>query len=414
MEGNVSVDVVAVGFWGAFFGAVSLALAAAWLAFTRSAHRVALTGSLAAALSCLYVLVYLGWLPVDDAELLMRLQAHAAALCAGILGLLLFRLLGLMRNRQRARRTIAAIAALMAAAIGAGWLLPPEGALALGALTEVLIIPLAFTRSLRAALRGNRPGWLAVAGVGSMSVAVTGLTWFAFRPDAMPWPAHAVSAVAAMGYLSCMAAAMWVRYAYLIDVREVMVHGPSFDPVTRMRSHVETDAMVTEAFARSAKDGTPVGVLVVSIGNLSALEQLHGRSAYNHGLFICASRLRRVAPPGVELGRLSEDGFLLVVRRPDGPDPLMDLAHQIVKRLMRAVALGTSQDIAALETSRTDWVADVGVGLLMAKSTMRPGTAVAGAQAMSRTAWSYATRVAWYDEQERQIAELPVLATAAR
>jgi hypothetical protein len=277
-EGNVSVDVVAVGFWGAFFGAVSLALAAAWLAFTRSAHRVALTGSLAAALSCLYVLVYLGWLPVDDAELLMRLQAHAAALCAGILGLLLFRLLGLMRNRQRARR-----------------LLPPEGALALGALTEVLIIPLAFTRSLRAALRGNRPGWLAVAGVGSMSVAVTGLTWFAFRPDAMPWPAHAVSAVAAMGYLSCMAAAMWVRYAYLIDVREVMVHGPSFDPVTRMRSHVETDAMVTEAFARSAKDGTPVGVLVVSIGNLSALEQLHGRSAYNHGLFICASRLRRVA-----------------------------------------------------------------------------------------------------------------------
>jgi hypothetical protein len=50
----------------------------------------------------------------------------------------------------------------------------------------------------------------------------------------------------------------------------------------------------------------------------------------------------------------------------------------------------------------------------MAKSTMRPGTAVAGAQAMSRTAWSYATRVAWYDEQERQIAELPVLATAAR
>jgi GGDEF domain-containing protein len=404
------LDVVAVGFWGAFFGAVSLALAAALLAFTRSARRVAFTGSMAALLSTAYVLLYLGWVPVDDPGVLLRLQAHAAALCAGILGLLLFRLLGLMRDRTRARRTIAAFVALMAAAIGAGWLLPPEGALALGALAEVLIIPLAFTRSLRAALRGGRPGWLAVAGVGCMSIAVTGLTWFAFRPETVPWPLHAASAVAAMGYLTCMAAAMWVRYAYLIDVREVMIHGPSFDPVTRMRSHVETDAMVADAFGRSAKDGSPVGVLVVSIGNLSALENLHGRSAYNHGLFLCATRLRRIAPPGVELGRVSDDGFLLVVRRPEGPEPLMDLAHLIVKRLTRGVVLGTSQDIAALETSRTEWVADVGVGLLIAKSTMRPSTAVAGAQAMSRTAWTFATRVAWYDEHERQITELPVRA----
>jgi GGDEF domain-containing protein len=408
------LDPVAIGCWGGFFGAVSLALAAALLAFTRSARRVALTGSLAAALSAAYVLIYLGWVPVDDPATLMRLQAHAAAVCAGILGLLLFRLLGLLRPAGRARRTVSTIVALMLVAVGAGWLLSPEGALALGTLAEVLMITPAFTGAVRTALRGGRPGWLAVAGVGCMSIAVAGLTWFAFRPEAMPWPLHAATAAAAMGYLSCMTAAMWVRYAYLIDVREVMVHGPSFDPVTRMRSHVETDAMVTEAFARSAREGLPVGVLVVSIGNLQALEQLHGRAAYNHGLFICASRLRRVAPPGVELGRLREDAFLLVMRRPPGPDPLVDLGHQVVRRLMRGVALGTSQDIAALETSRTEWVADVGVGVLIAKPSMKPGTAVAGARAMSRTAWSYATRAAWYDEQARQIAELPLPEPAVR
>jgi GGDEF domain-containing protein len=406
------VDTIAVGFWGAFFGAISLALAAALLAFTRSARRVAFTGSLAAALSAAFVLVYLGWVPVQQPESLMRLQAHVAALCAGILGLLLFRLLGLLREPARARTTIGLVIVLMAVATGGGWLLSPEGALGLGVLTEVLIVPLAFAGALRTALRGGRPGWLAVVGIGLMSIAVAGLTWHAFRPEAMGWPLHAVSAVAALGYLSCMAAAMWVRYAYLIDVREVMEQGPSFDPVTRMRSHVETDAMVTEAFARGAKDGLPIGVLVVSIGNLSSLEQLHGRSAFNHGLFVCASRLRRIAPPGVELGRLNDDAFLLVMRRPAGPQPLMDLGHLIVKRLMRGVVLGTSQDISALETSRTEWVADVGVGVFIAMPTMRPASAVAGARAMSRTAWSYSTRVAWYDQEARQISELRMSAAA--
>ncbi|RYY90151.1 MAG: hypothetical protein EOO24_32930, partial [Comamonadaceae bacterium] len=142
---------IAVGFWGAFFGAVSLALVAALLAFTRSARRVAVTGTIAAVLSSAYVLVYLGWVPIADAGALMRVQAHLAALCAGILGLLLFRLLGLLRDPHRARKTIALFVTLMVVAIGGGWLLPPEGALVLGVLTEALIIPWAFVGAQRRA-----------------------------------------------------------------------------------------------------------------------------------------------------------------------------------------------------------------------------------------------------------------------
>ncbi len=38
------------------------------MAFNRSARRVAFTGSLAAGLSALYVLVYLGWVPGIEGE----------------------------------------------------------------------------------------------------------------------------------------------------------------------------------------------------------------------------------------------------------------------------------------------------------------------------------------------------------
>lgn len=401
---------LAVGFWGAFFGATFLLLGGALLAFNRSARRVAFTGSLAAVLSALYVVVYLGWVPGLGGDVLMRLQAQLAAVSAAVLGLLLFSLLGLLRDRRVARVAGFALAALAAGVVVASWMVPPPLALGIGAAMEALIIPLALAASLFTALRGTRSGWLAVAGVGCMSVAAAGLTWHAFDPAGTDWPLHAVSAVAAITYLLCMAATMWDRYSYLIDVREAMVHGPSYDPVTRLRSHVETGVMVGDAFADS-KD-RPLGVIAVSIGNLHALEQLHGRSACNHGLFICASRLRRLAPPGVDLGRVREDGFLMLVHRPASAKMLTDMALQVVDRLSRPVRVGTSEDLAALEASRTEWVADVGVGLLVARPDMKPAVAIAGARAMSRTAWSYPSRVAWYDEDTRQITELSVGAAA--
>ncbi|KQT10687.1 GGDEF domain-containing protein [Ramlibacter sp. Leaf400] len=399
------MDSVSIGFWGAFFGATGLSLVAAVLAFRRSARRVAITGSLSALLSALYVLVFLGWIPGASGEALLRLQAHAAALAAAVLGLMLFWLLGVLRG-GRARSIVVATAAATAAVVALGWWLPPHEALALGVALQALLAVLGLVAALRSARRGASAGWLAVAGVSFMSLTIAGVTCHAFAPESTPWPVHAASALAAIAYTACMASAMWARYAYLIDVRQAMVHGPSYDPVTRLASHHETHLIVGEAFARGYREGWPLGVLVVSIANLDALEHLHGRAAYNHGLFICASRLRRVLPAGVELGRLDNDAFLLLAARPHAADPLIELAHQVVQRLTRAVALGTSKELAELEASRTTWVADIGVGVLVAPPQMRAPTAVAAAKAMSRTAWSYASRVACYDEQAKQIAEL--------
>jgi GGDEF domain-containing protein len=405
------MDTVAVAFWGAFFGTVSLLLAAALIAFSRSARPVAVGGALAALMTGLYVLVFLGWVPVEDDEVLMRLQAHIAAVCAAVLGLLLFWTMGELRQPGRAARANAAMALLTLTVLSTGWLLPPAGALALSTGMEVLMVVISWSASLGSALRGARFGALSVAGITCMAGAIAGLTWFALDPGQVSATAHVASAIAGIVFVGTMAGALWSRYSYLIALREALVHGPSFDPVTRLRSQQETGAMVGDAFSHAGRD-RPIGVVVLSIANLSALEQLHGRAAYNHGLFICANRLRRIAPNGVELGRLGDDAFLLLVRNPGGGRQMGELAHLLVERLARPVALGTSRDMGALESSGTDWVAEVGVGVLIALPDMRPPVAIAGARAMSRTAWSYASRVAWYDEDSRQIAELP-LATAA-
>ena len=68
--------------------------------------------------------------------------------------------------------------------------------------------------------------------------------------------------------------------------------------------------MVGMAFFRQQQDPTrPVGVIAVSIGNFFALENLHGKAAVNHALFVCASRLRRCVPADVEMGRLARRRF---------------------------------------------------------------------------------------------------------
>ncbi len=54
-------------------------------------------------------------------------------------------------------------------------------------------------------------------------------------------------------------------------------------------------------------------------------------------------------------------------------------------------------------------MADVGVGVLAAAApVVRPSTAVGMARAMSRTAWSFGSRIAWFDRDKREIAELPL------
>jgi GGDEF domain-containing protein len=218
-----------------------------------------------------------------------------------------------------------------------------------------------------------------------------------------------LSAVAGTAYLASMALALWARYSYLIELREVMAHGPSYDPVTRMRSHAETGQLVGDVFKQTSAEMRPVGVIVISIANLYALEQLHGRGAVNHALFICAGRLRRSVPADVEMGRLGEDGFLLLPRRSSDPARLVEIARSVANRLVRPVLLNTSAKPSEQEEGRATWAAEIGIGVLAAATPqMRPSVAVSMARDMSRTAWSFASRIAWFDRDNRQIAELPL------
>ena len=269
---------------------------------------------------------------------------------------------------------------------------------------------LALAACVRSARRGDRLAWLAVYGVSFMLLALAGLSWIALDREGVPWYVHAASSVAAVCYLTSMALSLWARYSYLIELREVMAHGPSYDPVTRMRSHAETGQLVGDLFRHTDNgESRPVGVIAISIANLYALEQLHGRGAVNHALFICAGRLRRSVPADVEMGRLGEDGFLLLTRNSQDPVRLVEIARMVARRLRSPVSLSTASDPSAPEAGRATWAAEVGVGVLAAATPqMRPSAAVNMARDMSRAAWSFGSRIAWFDRDSRSIAELPL------
>ena len=396
------MDKVAVAFWGAYFGAVALMLTASLAAFVRSSQRVALTVALSALLSGLFVVAYLGWLPVEG-DVLHRVQAHVAVAATVMLGLMLLSLLGLLRRRDFARRAYAFMVSAGVAVLALGWLLESLESLVLSSIMALGVGTADLGVAIRSAMRGDRFARVAVVGVLVMLLATAGLSWIAVQGGA-PWQLHAIAATAGITYLATMATALWARYSYLLELSEVLAHGPSYDPVTRMRSHSETGQLVGDMFFGRDAAGTPLGVIAVTIANLRALENLHGRAAYNHALFICASRLRRHVPAGVEMGRLGEDGFLLLLR--DGRDAqrLARIGRLLRERLSRPVVLSTSRDPTALEAGRTEWVAEVGVGLLAAGAKLRPSQAVAAARGMSLTAWSYPSRVAWLSHGE--IAEL--------
>jgi GGDEF domain-containing protein len=405
------MDPIAAGFWGAFFGTAVLMLAISLAAFVRSQKRVALMAGFSALMSAGFVAAYLGWLPLSgDAE--ARLLAHAAVIAAVTLGLMLLSLLGLLRFAAAARRIAGALALVAVAVLVAGWLLAPAEALALSSVFAFSVGLVMCVVALRRALGGDRLAWVTVSGVSFMLLALGGLSWIALSAS-VPWPVHAVSAVAGMVYLSVMAGALWKRYSYLLELAEVMAHGPSYDPVTRMRSHSETGQMLGDLFFQREAEARPVGVIAVCIANLYALENLHGRAAFNHALFITAGRLRRCVPETMEMGRLGDDGFLLVARSPQDVRRLREVARVVCERLSRPVVVSTSREPSRLESASTAWAADVGIGVLATSTQVRPTQVVTTARAMARTAWSYASRLACFDPRSGQIAELPAAESSA-
>ena len=87
---------------------------------------------------------------------------------------------------------------------------------------------------------------------------------------------------------------------------------------------------------------------------------------------------------------------------------LIDLARAIEARLRRSVSLTTSREAARIETDSTVWVADIGVGVLVVSNPESRGSdAIAMGRRMSRTAISYASRIAWFDESSGETVELP-------
>ena len=398
------MDNVAAAFWGAFFCTATLMLVISLAAFLRSQRRVALMAALTSLFSAAFVVAYLGWLPLQE-PVEARVLAHVAVLTAVTLALMLMSTLGMLRQAALGRRAVAALLGAGVLVLLAGWLLEPAQALALSSVATFAVGAAMLVVAARGAIRGDRAGWMAVAGLVFMLVAIAGLGWIALTRTTA-WPVHALSASAGVAYLCVIAAVLWARYSYLLELSEVLAHGPSYDPVTRMRSHTETGQMVGDVFFQRNAEARPIGVLAVCVANLYALENLHGRAAFNHALFVCAGRLRRVVPQNVEMGRLGEDGFLLLV--PHAPDVqrLAQLAVQIRDRLARPLALSTTREPAGLEQAATTWGADVGIGVLCTNTQVRPSQAVATARALARTAWSYGSRLAFFDPQAGQIAEL--------
>ncbi|HVE52434.1 MAG TPA: GGDEF domain-containing protein, partial [Ramlibacter sp.] len=240
------MDTVAAGFWGAFFCTATLMLVISLAAFFRSHRKVALMAGLASVISAAFVVAYLGWLPLPDAAE-ARVLAHVAVFTSISLALMLMSTMGMLRQTPMGRTGIAVLLGAGVAVLLVGWMLEPAQSLAFGSLLAFAVGAAMLLIAARGAVRGDRAGWSAVLSIAFMLVAVSGLSWIALSRTTA-WPVHAVSAVAGVAYLCVIATVLWSRYSYLLELSEVLAHGPSYDPVTRMRSHTETGQMVGDVF----------------------------------------------------------------------------------------------------------------------------------------------------------------------
>lgn len=383
-------------------------LAGSLFLFIRTRRRFALNSALSAIASAFFVLAFLDALPIEDADTLACFLAQVASAVSAVLAYLLFSILGLLRQRAVRHRTVLALAALVAAVVVCSWLIPPKQALVMGLAMVCTLGVSALLVSLWSVVRGDRMARVAVTGVSFMLAALAGLAWIALDRSQVPWPVHAFSAVSGTFYLVAMSALLWMRYAYLVELQRAMAHGPHYDPVTRMLSHSGTAEMVGAAFKRYREAPEPLGVIVVSIANFPVLEKLYGPSAVNHALFIFAGRLRRDVPEHIDIGRLAGDGFLLVMRHCHDRGPLLLLARKVQACLAKPVSLRTVVASKGEGAPSAVWAAEVGLGVqLVSRTDARASTAVAMGRGMSRTAWSYPGRVAWYDDSRREIVGMP-------
>jgi GGDEF domain-containing protein len=400
------MDLVAIGFWGAFFGTAGLMLVGALAAFAQADHRVALAAATTAIVSALYAVAYLGWLPIADRTLEARVAAHISIFTGLSLWLMLMTDLGVLREPGSRLRVLTVACSLTPLLLLVAWLLPPRATVVYGAGVALASALAPMPVVARRARRGDRVAWFGVAALGCLIVALAGGLSIALDRAGAPWPVHAMAAVAGICYLACVGLMLWTRYSYLIELREVRVQGPRYDPITRMQANAATGAMVARAFRHQHHPARPVVLIAVSIANLYALENLHGRAALNHALFVCASRLRRCVPPEIEMARLFDDAFLLVARDAGDIGALTKLGRQLASRLAKPLMLRTSRGPGDAERTPSEWAAQLGVGVLATSAAANPAAVVAKVRGLSRTAWSLASRVAWQDDGSEAPVEL--------
>ena len=402
------MDKLAIGLWGCFFGAVVVILTGSAFAYARLLRRIALNAAMSALASALYVAAFLGMLPIADAQTLTVSLALITLTVSVVLIYLLFAVLGLTKSARTRHRTLTALFCLFLVALPWGWQLDSKDFLIFGTTVACLLGLIAAGAAVKKALDGDRLAWAVVFAICCMLVALVGLSAIAHERIKASWSLHAIIALAATLYMVSIASVLWSRYAYLIELHKLLAYGPSYDPVTRMRSHQETGQMVGAAFKNFRDQPQPMGIVVLTIANLYSLEQLHGMPAANHALFVCAARLRRTVPSHIQMGRLGTDGFVLMMPNCKESSVLIDIARSVEARLRRSVSLSTSREAARIETDSTLWVADIGVGVLRVSNPESRGSdAIAMGRRMSRTAISYASRIAWFDHSSGGTVELP-------
>lgn len=370
----------------------TIMLLAGAAAAARGIWRVAAVGATYSILPSFFVASFIGLFPFADETVHLRYLAHLTVLGAvGLTSQLLLVLRGYRKpESDQALRTTLVVLGI--AVLAAGWLLQPLHALWLayahGTSLGIWLISIA----VRKALRGNRVAWISVVGVSLAIVSLGSLASIAAVQPPAPLALHALAAISSMAYIAIMGWAMWMRYTYAAELRHVLAQGPSFDPVTRLPSHAHAGRLVG-SFLRSSSP-RPLGVLAISLANVTALEQLHGRAAYNHALFVTAGRLRRCTPLGAELGRLGEDGFLVLLRSDDA-QLLKHVAVKVRRALSGPIHVGTDLDSPDAAAVPSEWAADVGIGITLCREPAMAGSAVATARAVSRAASAFASRIAY-------------------
>lgn len=397
------MDAIAVGFWGAYFGVAVAAFLAAVIPFVQGLPRVAALMAAAPVLNGVYIVAALGWFP-GGTDLNLRLQGLLAL--HNSLALSALMLLMLHPPRWIWRAWLASVGVVLAIGV-ASLLLSPRAGMLLGTgyATVCTWVALALLFS-RKALRFHRLAWLAVSSVASVSLGLVGTAWIAAAPAALPWQAHAITAVLVIAHEICMGFAVWHQFSHLAELRLVRAYGSGYDPVTRMRSLETAGTMINSVFASHGHGKRAVGAIAITISNLYTLENLHGRAEQNQALFLLATRLRNTLPRGVQTCRLGPDVFLLLMRHSPSAGDLLDIARQVRSRLARPISLGSGERPSEVHLGAHEWIPDVGIGVLDVPEGLNRAVAVNTARSMSRAALSYASRIACYCARQNEAVEV--------